>query len=182
MRAIVRHIKWLEFQLTAARRRLVFIVLHPFRIGACFNSQPPEGGWSRVSCSAAASMGFNSQPPEGGWEGFYFLPACHVAFQLTAARRRLVKMVMKELWQFGVSTHSRPKAAGALIPMLYRHKTVSTHSRPKAAGTWRYISGLLSAVSTHSRPKAAGFYAAQEHCCICRFQLTAARRRLVRIK
>ena len=34
-----------------------------------------------------------------------------------------------------VSTHSRPKAAGALILLPVDNLTVSTHSRPKAAVT-----------------------------------------------
>ena len=35
---------------------------------------------------------------------------------------------------FAVSTHSRPKAAGAAIAAELLSLTVSTHSRPKAAG------------------------------------------------
>ena len=80
----------------------------------------------------------------------------------------------------GVSTHSRPKAAGGAD---YRHRdavAVSTHSRPKAAGSihrcrpaqrcrfnsqppeggWAHNDIIIDnkIVSTHSRPKAAGFY------------------------
>ena len=33
----------------------------------CFNSQPPEGGWSQKQGDMACKGGFNSQPPEGGW-------------------------------------------------------------------------------------------------------------------
>ena len=35
-----------------------------------------------------------------------------------------------------VSTHSRPKAAGASKPLRKAVKGVSTHSRPKAAVPW----------------------------------------------
>ena len=79
----------------------------------CFNSQPPEGGWSDcpiprnfVRCVSTHSrpkaagkkrmpglcvfMSFNSQPPEGGWQ----------TGQQPESRRG------------DVSTHSRPKAAG----------------------------------------------------------------------
>ena len=35
---------------------------------------------------------------------------------------------------------------------------VSTHSRPKAAGAVSAMSAPVMAVSTHSRPKAAGYY------------------------
>ncbi len=39
-------------------------------VGAfCFNTQPPEGGWYRLSAEHADSYCFNTQPPEGGWEG-----------------------------------------------------------------------------------------------------------------
>ena len=99
---------------------------------------------------------FNTQPPEGGW------PRLH-----------------ENAEQSTVSTHSRPKAAGATytradIDRLFQHTaarrrlgdvhafrtvlgTVSTHSRPKAAGTELYANTVQhNSVSTHSRPKAAG--------------------------
>ena len=77
-----------------------------------------------------------------------------------------------------VSTHSRPKAAGALalqgtVLKTFQHtaarrrlevvsiarnalQSVSTHSRPKAAGKLMIESQKIQQVSTHSRPKAAG--------------------------
>ena len=77
-----------------------------------------------------------------------------------------------------VSTHSRPKAAGAFPPKLdrqtmFQHTAarrrlakpatspksrafVSTHSRPKAAGKVTGKGLVSDTVSTHSRPKAAG--------------------------
>ena len=33
----------------------------------CFNTQPPEGGWSAIGIRGALLAGFNTQPPEGGW-------------------------------------------------------------------------------------------------------------------
>ena len=77
------------FQLTAARRRLAYLISAKRGGRASFNSQPPEGGWA-TGCNAAADdwvsthsrpkaagitnkqitiifSGFNSQPPEGGW-------------------------------------------------------------------------------------------------------------------
>ena len=63
--------------------------------------------------SSVASKCFNTQPPEGGWVGNGIV------------NRRGVK----------VSTHSRPKAAGAVeIQAAAIIGAVSTHSRPKAAG------------------------------------------------
>ena len=55
-----------------------------------------------------------------------------------------------------VSTHSRPKAAGAQRQPAQSLSKVSTHSRPKAAGYHRCPRCFHSSVSTHSRPKAAG--------------------------
>ena len=57
-------------------------------------------------------MCFNTQPPEGGWgQGKEIKPPIHI-----------------------VSTHSRPKAAGAKQETAEDYRRVSTHSRPKAAG------------------------------------------------
>ena len=55
-------------------------------------------------------------------------------FQLTAARRRLVVPALYAKNPEIVSTHSRPKAAGAQSVGGAMDKIVSTHSRPKAAG------------------------------------------------
>ena len=54
-----------------------------------FNTQPPEGGWAARQADDFVDGGFNTQPPEGGWIVFNSL-----------------------LCVFGVSTHSRLKAAG----------------------------------------------------------------------
>ena len=77
-------------------------------------------------------------------------------FQHTAARRRLGFECVGGFGFVVVSTHSRPKAAGAVCILYAVAEFVSTHSRPKAAG-WHDSAGRLGlAVSTHSRPKAAG--------------------------
>ena len=100
------------FQLTAARRRLVFIHRqyghrqNKFQLTA---ARRRLGGWLY-------------DPDSGNW------------FQLTAARRRLVFDRFNAFCFLLVSTHSRPKAAG---DKKFVHKwdmVVSTHSRPKAAG------------------------------------------------
>ena len=56
----------------------------------------------------------------------------------------------------GVSTHSRPKAAGAVNQPHDRLRQVSTHSRLKAAGIYSKSDFVIEPVSTHSRLKAAG--------------------------
>ena len=80
-------------------------------------------------------------------------------FQHTAARRRLVPSSDITPWSSTVSTHSRPKAAGAVSQPPDRLRQVSTHSRPKAAGDEVFKIHRIRRVSTHSRPKAAGFSA-----------------------
>ena len=79
-----------------------------------FNSQPPEGGWDTTNQAQAALESFNSQPPEGGWRYHVRHMRCGNAFQLTAARRRLVWSMMDCRPPACVSTHSRPKAAEPL--------------------------------------------------------------------
>ena len=61
----------------------------------CFNTQPPEGGWTSFDAATPSLPSFNTQPPEGGWAEAEDLPA-----------------------QSAVSTHSRPKAAGASLKSL----------------------------------------------------------------
>ena len=55
-----------------------------------------------------------------------------------------------------VSTHSRLKAAGPLVPKPWIPASVSTHSRLKAAGDSSIFTLQDWVVSTHSRLKAAG--------------------------
>ena len=55
-----------------------------------FNTQPPEGGWPTKGLPITPGGCFNTQPPEGGWDN---------------GDNAVVLS--------GVSTHSRPKAAGA---------------------------------------------------------------------
>ena len=100
-----------EFQLTAARRRLECSANVARLSKGHFNSQPREGGWfqrlkfwclqsisthSRAKAAgranehqSAADYHFNSQPREGGWFADFAVKTLCLAFQLTAARRRL---------------------------------------------------------------------------------------------
>ena len=50
-----------------------------------FNTQPPEGGWVRADKSAEKAQGFNTQPPEGGSRLNTSLAAVPDGFQHTAA-------------------------------------------------------------------------------------------------
>ena len=102
--------------------------------------------------------GFNTQPPEGGWRKKILTGTAH-----------------------GVSTHSRPKAAGFTSFAVRFTASVSTHSRPKAAAGAFDREFEKTDVSTHSRPKAAGLELRRVRF-VGLFQHTAARRRLQRHK
>ena len=103
------------FQHTAARRRLVTNKV-PLSSGVSFNTQPPEGGWGSRYLIKEAFSGFNTQPPEGGW----------LAFQ------SLVDIIT-------VSTHSRPKAVGAIL--VFRHFTPFGFNTQPPEGGWQRKAG-----------------------------------------
>ena len=117
--------------------------------------QRPGGGWSHICSKWRESGHFNTQPPEGGWQD-------------PAKQERLRQ----------VSTHSRPKAAGAASAFWAARKAVSTHSRPKAAGQPK--SGWAACASSfNTQPPEGGWHSSfRHHYRISVFQHTAARRRL----
>ena len=143
------------FQHTAARRQLACTRTQS-ALGLLFQHTAARRQLAHhAGAGSLVRRSFNTQPPEGSWQqqpGQSIRP--------------------------GVSTHSRPKAAGNGMKVSAQREVVSTHSRPKAAG----VQGLIQAardlsfntqppeggwpiyfilifcliVSTHSRPKAAG--------------------------
>ena len=150
-----RHPNHGEFQLTAARRRLA---------AARVTTAPPAAFQLTAARRRLVGVrrvfnfitSFNSQPPEGGWTRRYLPVPLHLRFQLTAARRRLDVTKQSGMLQYVVSTHSRPKAAGRYTtgtPQVHH----SFNSQPPEGG-WEINKYLFYAtpVSTHSRPKAAG--------------------------
>ena len=168
-----------RFQHTAARRRLGYIQYHPCSdtmvsthsrpkaagqpangsrlLMIRFNTQPPEGGWQDSSDGLSWLPSFNTQPPEGGWSGNTTHDQTVELFQHTAARRRLDQTIACFAFNFGVSTHSRPKAAGNTFYII-SHKIICFNTQPPEGG-WVSTSPTETAaavVSTHSRPKAAG--------------------------
>ena len=76
-RGLTRHRQ--RFQHTAARRRLEIIEIK-IRIGAGFNTQPPEGGWLRRDWRIIRLGSFNTQPPEGGWLHAFKYPLLLLGF------------------------------------------------------------------------------------------------------
>ena len=97
------------FQHTAARRRLDHDSAKQSR-RQCFNTQPPEGGWTgRLKLGSENHVSTHSRPKAAA-QKLRRLES-DFQFQHTAARRRLLKAVFV-LRLSKVSTHSRPKAAG----------------------------------------------------------------------
>ena len=106
----------------------------------CFNTQPPEGGWPVYRGGKLGQLwfqhtaarrrlvrrdvfllvfdSFNTQPPEGGWTPARRRIWPPWRFQHTAARRRLDGQRATLGAHAAVSTHSRPKAAGASLKSL----------------------------------------------------------------
>ena len=134
----------LQFQHTAARRRLE-------RRGY----DPNTGVWFQHT-AARRRLGSTKSATKRPTE---------VWFQHTAARRRLAACGWLIYFPFGVSTHSRPKAAGTQHELGIYRTAVSTHSRPKAAGSPQNLMYDGYEVSTHSRPKAAGSKTRQRLVC-----------------
>ena len=103
------------FQLTAARRRLGdFVTRHPPRGKVSTHSRPKAAGEGLGNPALVAAM-----------------------FQLTAARRRLAffALFFLEMTMFQLTAARRRLAAGKLAHI--KPTIVSTHSRPKAAGAYR---------------------------------------------
>ena len=125
------------FQHTAARRRLRFCFWDKY-MSKSFNTQPPEGGWTtcaplwtyppkfqhtaarrRLDRPARCNhrlWRFNTQPPEGGCFCGRVLRRFSVGFNTQPPEGGCGKNG-KENQGNNVSTHSRPKAAGAILPI-----------------------------------------------------------------
>ena len=129
-----RLLKSTKFQHTAARRRLVDVNLRSLIGEHSFNTQPPEGGWTFSVLFEKPFSSFNTQPPEGGW-------LCVSSYQVLCC----------------VSTHSRPKAAGAFGIYGSARSVLFQHTAARRRLVKHVMQVLEDAlVSTHSRPKAAG--------------------------
>ena len=100
------------FQHTAARRRLATsppLIKRPLYVST--HSRPKAAGGS-CWCASMGGCCFNTQPPEGGWSDCTGGFSREMTFQHTAARRRLAAVMHRLKLARIVSTHSRPKAAG----------------------------------------------------------------------
>ena len=151
----VYQVRFNGFQLTAARRRLATKRAKISTSSSCFNSQPPEGGWLFSRSGRRFPTLFQLTAARRRLEIPPRMDGVKWLFQLTAARRRLVKSFEGVDIVWVVSTHSRPKAAGALP----RQKVMFSVFQ-------------LTAARRRLADKRVGMVPCHE------FQLTAARRRL----
>ena len=148
------------------------------RLSLCFNTQPPEGGWSSVKCRLSRGFCFNTQPPEGGWrrpyicshagfrfntqppEGGWAFVLAHYAsrelFQHTAARRRLGRAYRR--LPVGLQfQHTAARRRLVNNPLGISAVTKFQHTAARRRlGNYKIAKQLGGLVSTHSRPKAAG--------------------------
>ena len=121
------------FQLTAARRRLAILArASSYDLSVSTHSRPKAAGCRAVRHERHRCR-FNSQPPEGGWASQHTPHHSAYRFQLTAARRRLATIAFAS--DAPVRFNSQPPEGGWFTIVGGRGiNTVSTHSRPKAAG------------------------------------------------
>ena len=167
-----------EFQLTAARRRLVHRGDKGRIAQARFNSQPPEGGWPPPTTTARLSILFQLTAARRRLEQWFVPSTPALAFQLTAARRRLAAGRWGAKSTKYVSTHSRPKAAGA-AGRLRSFDDGGFNSQPPEGGWWLKQLACVVRWCFNSQPPERGWPRWRlQPCKRAWFQLTAARRRL----
>ncbi len=127
----------------------------------CFNTQPPEGGWTVFVRPLSEFKEFQHTAARRRLVPQGFDSSRNHMFQHTAARRRLARCpcLPPPLHQF---QHTAARRRLGFDGFLFGFVSeVSTHSRPKAAGYPCLPIGFRLPVSTHSRPKAAGLYASR---------------------
>ena len=121
------------FQHAAARRRLGQYSLI-LSANACFNTQPPEGGWKVCYTFFFENECFNTQPPEGGWIWRPPYLTGGEQFQHAAARRRLVEVADESEADKAFQHAAARRRLGFAFGLFGELGNVSTRSRPKAAG------------------------------------------------
>ena len=123
--------------------------------------------------------GFNSQPPEGGCALSEASDRCEWLFQLTAARRRLPMTLASSASApaFQLTAARRRLRQHAVNDPNSRY--VSTHSRPKAAARKENCASNWYCSFNSQPPEGGCWPAPQDYTSSAKFQLTAARRRLL---
>ena len=164
------------FQHTAARRRLPkrTTALHP-RLG--FNTQPPEGGCPWFKLAMHDDGMFQHTAARRRLSRLLPLTCALAMFQHTAARRRLVNLVVFLTPVICFNTQP-PEGGCGEYAVATNWRGVSTHSRPKAAGVCK-MSLLTRSSFQHTaarrrlawlmRRQAAGLRRTLSACCLNRF-------------
>ena len=130
-------------------------------VNPCFNTQPPEGGWFVASIGFVGQSMFQHTAARRRLVKLLINMNNGLMFQHTAARRRLglLHLVVVLTLQFQHTAARRRLAILAnmiLDAIMFQH----TAARRRLGENVLYTYDFLL-VSTHSRPKAAGF-----SCCI----------------
>ena len=128
-------VAWFEFQHTAARRRLVGRIFktadsmtvsthsRPKAAGTdcrawrslyvrCFNTQPPEGGWTSKASLIFSCWRFNTQPPEGGWVFSNIVLDSKTGFNTQPPEGGWILFILNPTWL--VSFNTQPPEGGWL--------------------------------------------------------------------
>ena len=153
------------------------------QVDFCFNTQPPEGGWTRGVSISGRRCGFNTQPPEGGWRhihiqlhlivvstrsrpkaagsgaGVHSEPT--LPFQHAAARRRLAATAVKRQKADGFQ-HAAARRRLVREQVSTRNQHYRFNTQPPEGGwtAWAALQ-VFYQVSTRNRPKAAGCHCHQ---------------------
>ena len=99
-----------------------------------FNTQPPEGGWSHIISYLLFHFLFQHTAARRRLEADYEATIADVEFQHTAARRRLASRRRCGLSSSSFQHTAARRRLGSLVLHHSLDSVVSTHSRPKAAG------------------------------------------------
>ena len=103
------------------------------RVNASFNTQPPEGGWSVKRLASVTVSGFNTQPPEGGWDRRRKYRLMKISFNTQPPEGGWpLKAAFSQ--NFGSFNTQPPEGGWRHAFRVKRTYGVSTHSRLKAAG------------------------------------------------
>ena len=141
----------------------------------------PKAAGAEFGCGGVKLGGFNTQPPEGGWR-----PECDYRgrvskFQHTAARRRLVVIsTFQTMIKMFQHTAARRRLV-VIFSILDFASGVSTHSRPKAAGFSIPFSIIPEPLFQHTAARRRLGKPAAPAASATGFQHTAARRRLAKM-
>ena len=145
------------FQHTAARRRLGYSFLNSLSVLIRFNTQPPEGGWSRtiIFPQSIHLVSTHSRPKAAGFNGEYSPNQARVS---THSRPKAVGGRGRRGSGIAASFNTQPPEGGWNQPFQGFGFMTRFNTQPPEGG-WGGMNGLMtcrSRVSTHSRPKAAG--------------------------